>query len=92
MAARTTMLFSTQMRRDLFSKTLHLSARSTDHFTIPSLESRITTDTYNVHQFIGLLQRLGVRAPILLLGGIVITLIMDAYLALVMIEIGRAHV
>ena len=28
MAAKTTMLFSTQMRRDLFSKTLQLSARS----------------------------------------------------------------
>ena len=41
MAARTTMLFSTRMRKELFSKTLHLSARSTDKFTIPSLEARI---------------------------------------------------
>ena len=39
MAAKTTMLFSARMRKDLFSKTLHLSARSTDRFTIPSLES-----------------------------------------------------
>ena len=46
MAAKTTMLFATRMRRELFSKTLHLSARSTDNFTIPSLESRITSDTY----------------------------------------------
>ena len=30
-AAKTTMIFSTHMRKDLFSKTLHLSARSTDH-------------------------------------------------------------
>jgi ATP-binding cassette subfamily B protein len=49
------------------------------------LESRITTDTYNVHQFVGTMQRMGVRAPILLVGGIIITLMMDAYLALVMI-------
>ena len=85
MAAKTTMLFSTQMRKVLFSKTLHLSAKSTDRFTIPSLESRITTDTYNVQNFIGMMQRMGIRAPILLLGGSVITLLMDKKLAFVMI-------
>ncbi|MBR4086799.1 MAG: ABC transporter ATP-binding protein [Clostridia bacterium] len=85
MAAKTTMIFSTQMRRDLFSKTLHLSARSTDRFTIPSLESRITSDTYNVQNFIGMMQRMGIRAPILLLGGTIITMVMDRRLALVMI-------
>ncbi len=85
MAAKTTMIFSTQMRRTLFSKTFYLSARSTDRFTIPSLESRITTDTYNVQNFIGMMQRMGIRAPILLLGGSIITLIMDPKLALVMI-------
>ena len=85
MAAKSTMLFSTQMRKNLFSKTLHLSARSTDRFTIPSLESRITSDTYNVQNFIGMMQRMGIRAPILLLGGTAITMLMDRRLALVMI-------
>lgn len=85
MAAKTTMMFSTRMRKELFSKTLHLSARSTDSFTIPSLESRITSDTYNVQNFIGMMQRMGIRAPILLLGGALITLFMDPKLALVMI-------
>lgn len=85
MAAKTTMMFSTRMRRDLFSKTLYLSARSTDRFTIPSLESRITSDTYNVQNFVGMMQRMGIRAPILLLGGSIITLLMDRKLALVMI-------
>ncbi|MBQ2275013.1 MAG: ABC transporter ATP-binding protein [Clostridia bacterium] len=85
MASKTTMIFSTRMRKELFSKTLNLSARSTDGFTIPSLESRITSDTYNVQNFIGMIQRMGIRAPILLLGGSVITLLMDAKLALVMI-------
>ena len=85
MAAKTTMLFSTQMRKNLFSKTLHLSPRNTDRFTIPSLEARITSDTYNVQNFIGMMQRMGIRAPILLLGGTAITMIMDRKLALVMI-------
>lgn len=85
MASRVTADFTRAMRSDLFTKTLYLSARDTDRFTIPSLESRITTDTYNVHNFVGMMQRMGVRAPMLLLGGVTITLIMDRALALVMI-------
>ncbi len=85
MAARVTTNFSKAMRKELFRKTLYLSSTDTDRFTIPSLESRITTDTYNVHNFIGMMQRMGVRAPILLIGGITLTLIMDKALALVMI-------
>ncbi len=87
MAADVSRKFITNLRKDLFLKTLHLSAAQTDKFTIPSLESRITTDTYNVLNFVNRMQRLGVRAPILLLGGISITLFMDAYLSLVMIAI-----
>ena len=87
MASKISRNFAENLRRDLFKKTLHLSAAQTDKFTIPSLESRITTDTYNVHGFINMLQRMGVRAPIMLLGGISITLFMDAYLSLVMIAV-----
>ena len=87
MAARVSRNFSERMRRELFARTMRLSAAQTDQFTIPSLESRITTDTYHVHNFIGMMQRMGVRAPILLIGGIAITLIMDSFLALVMIAI-----
>ena len=87
MAAKVSCAFAESMRKDLFIKTLRLSAAQTDRFTIPSLESRITTDTYNVHNFINRMQRLGVRAPILLLGGIGFTLFMDAHLSLVMIAL-----
>ena len=85
MAAKVSVQFSKKMRSDLFRKILYLSARDTDKFTIPSLESRITADTYYVHNFVSMMQRMGVRAPILLLGGITITMIMDSFLALVML-------
>lgn len=87
MAARVSRNFAESLRKDLFIKTLRLSALQTDKFTIPSLESRITTDTYNVHHFVNMMQRLGVRAPIMLVGGIAITLLMDSYLALAMISV-----
>jgi len=85
MAARVSRNFSLGVRHDLFERTLHLSAAQTDGFTIPSLESRITTDTYNMHNFVGMMLRMGIRAPILLIGGVGITLVMDRHLALVMI-------
>ncbi len=87
MAAKVSRGFALKMRSDLFSKTLRLSAAQTDRFTIPSLESRITTDTYHVYNFISMMQRMGIRAPIMLIGGIAITLFMDAKLSLVMIAI-----
>lgn len=87
MASRVAMQTSEKIRNDLFSKVMYLSASQSDKFTIPSLESRLTSDTYNVHSFLGMIQRIGVRAPILLIGGIGITLVLDARLALVMIAV-----
>ncbi|MBQ9746299.1 MAG: ABC transporter ATP-binding protein, partial [Clostridia bacterium] len=87
MAARVSRNFSEHVRHDLFSRTLSLSSAQVDRFTVASLESRITTDTYNVHNFVSMMQRMGVRAPILLIGGIIITLVMDSYLALAMIAV-----
>jgi len=84
-ATRVSCRFSQDVRHDLFRRTLTLSAAQTDHFTIPSLESRITTDTYNIHQFVGMVQRMGIRAPIMLVGGVCITLFMDRHLAMVML-------
>ena len=75
------------MRHDLFSKISYLSCGQIDGYSIPSLESRLTSDTYNVHQMIGMMQRLGVRAPILLIGGIGITLMLEPVLSLVLIAV-----
>lgn len=76
-----------RLRNDLFSRTLHLSAAQTDGFTVPSLVSRLSSDTYNVHNMIGMMQRLGVRAPILLIGGIIMTFTVEPVLALVLLAV-----
>lgn len=73
------------IRHDLFSKTMYLSNARTDFFTKPSLISRMTSDTYNLHQMLGRIQRLGVRAPILLIGGICVTFTLDAAMACVLL-------
>ncbi len=65
------------IRHRLFDKIIHLTSREIDRFTIPSLISRMTTDTYYIYRMIGMIQRIGIRAPILLIGGVCITLTLD---------------
>lgn len=85
MAAKTARDCTEKMRQTLFERILTLSARQMDEFTIPSLESRLTSDTYHVHRFVGMSMRIGVRAPILLVGGIIVTATLDPVLTLVMV-------
>ena len=75
-----------QLRHDLFEKVTFLSAKQSDDITLPSLLSRLTSDTYHVHQMVDRMQRLGIRAPILLLGGIVMTLSLEPVLTLVLLS------
>lgn len=76
-----------RIRNDLFSSMIYLSNRQMDEVTMPSLIQRATSDTYNVHQMLGMMQRLGVRAPIMLVGGIAITLSLDPILTLAMVSV-----
>lgn len=85
MAIKTSKKITEKIRHDLFVKTVSLSGSQTDGFTVPSLISRLTSDTYNVHNMIDRTQRLGVRAPILLIGGIIITLTLEPVLTLILI-------
>ncbi len=75
------------LRRDLFEKTLDLSGNQIDKYGLPSLTSRMTSDSYNVQTFMRSVLTMGIRAPILLIGGIIVTLIMDPGLALILLLI-----
>ncbi len=73
------------VRRDLFKRVTALSAAQQDAMTDASLVSRLTTDTYNVHNMIDRMQRLGVRAPMLLIGGIIMSMTLEPVLTLVLV-------
>ncbi len=76
-----------RIRLQLFSKISFLSSRQQEQIGQASLISRSTSDTYNIHQFIGMMQRLGVRQPIMLIGGLAVTLSMDAPLTCIMLAL-----
>ena len=85
MAARVARNATQKLRHDLFEKLLNLSGTQLDYYTIPSLESRMTSDTYNIHNMIGMMQRIGVRAPIILIGGIIVTSTLEPVLTLILV-------
>ena len=87
MASRVARDTTEAIRTDLFTTTLYLSARQTDEVTVPSLVSRLSSDTYNVHNMLGMMQRLGVRVPILLIGGVALTFSVEPVLALVLLAV-----
>ena len=87
MSAKSSGQITRAIRHDLFQKLENLSSRQMDKLTVPSAESRLTSDTYNINQMLARLQRMGIRAPMLLVGGIVMMLRMDAVLALVLIAL-----
>ncbi len=74
-----------KVRQDLFTKSINLSGDQLDDVGLPSLISRMTSDSYNIQSFMQTTQTLAIRAPIMLFGGIFITLTMDTGLAMVLI-------
>ena len=87
MAAWVSMEVTKTLRGDLYSRTQRLSCAQMDRFSASSLVSRLTNDTYNVHQMFDKVQRGGIRAPMLVLGGLVLTFLLEPALAAVQLAV-----
>ncbi len=84
LAATTSGKVTRKLRHDLFAKLGDLSMSQFDQVSLSSAVSRLTTDTYNINMFLNRTQRMGVRAPILLIGGLILTSILDIRLTLIL--------
>ena len=76
---------SYEVRQALFEKTVNLSGAQFDGVGLPSLISRMTSDSYNVQTALQQLQSLCVRAPIMLVGGVLVAMLMDLRLSMVLL-------
>ena len=76
---------SYDVRQALFRKIAYLDGNRFDGFGLPSLISRMTSDSYNVQSSVQQLQALCIRAPMMLLGGLAVTLLMDPGLAMILV-------
>lgn len=73
------------IRQDLFTRSITLSASQIDRLGISSIESRLTSDTYTIHNFLGASMRMGARSIMLFLGGIIFCIILSPRLSIVII-------
>lgn len=76
-----------RLRFDLFQKIMTLSGKKTDEFGIPSLVSRLTSDSYNIHTCYNIFQRMGVRALLMLTGGLIMASTLDVKLTLTLVAV-----
>lgn len=63
--------FAAQLRRKVFSSVLEFSAAEMDHFGTASLITRSTSDIANVQNFLTMLFRIGLMAPMMAAAGLV---------------------
>ena len=87
MAAWVSMEVTRTLRHDLYRRVETLSCAQMDRYSLSSLVSRLTNDTYNVHQMFDKVQRGGIRAPMLVLGGLALTFLLEPALALVQLAV-----
>ncbi len=66
--------FGNDLRNDAFKKVMSLSLQQTDKFTTGSLVTRLTNDINAVQDFVAMLLRMFVRAPMQFIGGIYMAL------------------
>ena len=76
---------SYDIRQELFQKTINLNGDQFDALGLPSLISRMTSDSYNVQSAVQQLQSLCIRAPMMLIGGLIMTMVMDFHLSCILI-------
>ncbi|MBQ9592958.1 MAG: hypothetical protein IJR36_03680, partial [Lachnospiraceae bacterium] len=81
---------SFEIRQELFEKTIHLDGEAFDRLGLPSLISRMTSDSYNVQSAAQQLQTLCVRAPMMLCGGVLVAALMDLPLTCILLCIVTA--
>ena len=76
-AARAAQSFGHDLRRDAYQRVMSLSIEQTDRFTTGSLVTRMTNDISMIVEFVENLLRMFVRAPMFLIGGTVMLLLLE---------------
>lgn len=85
--AKASVGFSSDMRRDAFDKIQEMSFANLDSFSTGSLVTRLTNDITQVQNLINMMLRMMLRAPGMLLGGLIMALMINARLALVLLVV-----
>lgn len=84
-AARASQSFGHDLRCDAYRRVMSLSVEQTDKFTTGSLVTRMTNDVSMLTEFVEMITRMFVRAPIFFIGGTVMLLTLDLSFGVVLL-------
>jgi ATP-binding cassette, subfamily B, multidrug efflux pump len=79
--------FGTLLRSDLYKKIQNLSFDKIDGFDKASLVTRLTNDVTQVQNFVNGMMRVFVKAPLLCIGSIIMTFLLDIKMAIILLII-----
>ena len=83
LGAKASMGFASNVRRALFEKVQSFSFSNIDRFSTASLVTRLTTDVNNVQNAFNMMIRMVFRAPIMMIGALIMAIRLNARLAAV---------
>ncbi len=86
-STRVSQNFGTAIRADLFRKTQSLSMAAVQKFGAASLITRLTNDVMQVQNMSFMLTRIFIRAPLMLIGSIIMAFILNPGLALILLAV-----
>ena len=86
-SSRVSQSFGTELRYDLFSKIQNLSYENSGKFETASLVTRLTNDVTQVQNLVNGMMRFFVKAPLLGIGSIIMSIILEPKLSLIIAAI-----
>ena len=86
-AAKASISFTTDLRRDVFAKVQQFSFKNIDDFSTGSLVTRLTNDIQQMQNVIMMGLRMMLRAPGMLIGALIMAFVMNARLAFVILVV-----
>ena len=76
--------FAADLRRDVYSKIQQFSSANIDKFSTGSLVTRMTNDVTQIQNFVNMLLRMALRAPGMLIGGVIMAVALKPTLSVVL--------
>jgi len=84
-AAKASQSFGHDLRRDAYRRVMSLSIEQTDRFTTGSLVTRMTNDIAMIVEFVEMILRMFVRAPMFFIGGSIFLLMLNVEFGVVLL-------
>ncbi len=82
--AKASVNFAADLRKDVYSKVQRFSFANIDRFSTGSLVTRMTNDVTQLQNFVNMLLRMALRAPGMLIGGIIMAVMLKPSLSVVL--------